>query len=326
LYSLRADSLIALLQGRLDDAASVTDNLLTEANRADSGLLGEQFALTVLTRFALYRGTPQAALDLLPPSIEASGVTEELSLASARCLLLSAAGSFAEARGLLQQILGYGDETSTALDSEAPAVCLVYLLEAALLLQETRFVAILIDRLKPTASAPVCAVALTSAARHLGAGKALLGEWEAARAYYRQALDAAGRVFFRPEIALIHLQLGELLLKHFGDERSAALAHLDFATTEFESMRMTPALNQALRLRGRRRVSVAPEVRLPNDLTAREAEVLRLVAAGKSNPQIAAELVISVNTVQRHVSNILSKTAVSNRTEAASFAHAHNLV
>jgi NarL family two-component system response regulator LiaR len=55
-------------------------------------------------------------------------------------------------------------------------------------------------------------------------------------------------------------------------------------------------------------------------------EVLRLVAAGKSNPQIADELVISLNTVQRHVSNILGKTGVSNRTEAASYAHTRNLV
>src|SRR5262249_45760131 len=47
---------------------------------------------------------------------------------------------------------------------------------------------------------------------------------------------------------------------------------------------------------------------LPDGLSPREAEVLRLVAAGKSNPQIAEALVISLNTVQRHVSNMLAKT------------------
>ena len=52
-------------------------------------------------------------------------------------------------------------------------------------------------------------------------------------------------------------------------------------------------------------------------LSPREREVLRLIAAGKSNPQIAQELVISLNTVQRHVSNILAKTGAANRTEAA---------
>jgi DNA-binding NarL/FixJ family response regulator len=63
----------------------------------------------------------------------------------------------------------------------------------------------------------------------------------------------------------------------------------------------------------------------PSGLSAREVEVLRLIAAGKSNPQIADELVISLNTVQRHVSNILAKTGLANRAEAASFATRHGL-
>jgi DNA-binding CsgD family transcriptional regulator len=58
----------------------------------------------------------------------------------------------------------------------------------------------------------------------------------------------------------------------------------------------------------------------PDGLSQREVEVLRLIAAGKSNPQIADELVISINTVQRHVSNILGKTGLANRTEAAGYA------
>jgi DNA-binding CsgD family transcriptional regulator/pimeloyl-ACP methyl ester carboxylesterase len=63
----------------------------------------------------------------------------------------------------------------------------------------------------------------------------------------------------------------------------------------------------------------------PDGLSAREIEVLQLVAAGRSNPQIADELVISLNTVQRHVSNILAKTGLANRTEAASYATRHGL-
>jgi LuxR family maltose regulon positive regulatory protein len=55
-------------------------------------------------------------------------------------------------------------------------------------------------------------------------------------------------------------------------------------------------------------------------LSQREIEVLRLVAAGKSNPQIAQARVISLNTVQRHVSNILTKTGAANRTELAGYA------
>ena len=64
----------------------------------------------------------------------------------------------------------------------------------------------------------------------------------------------------------------------------------------------------------------------PGGLSQREVEVLRLVAAGKSNPQIAGELVISLNTVQRHVSNILGKTGLANRTEAAIYARDRGLL
>jgi DNA-binding CsgD family transcriptional regulator len=64
----------------------------------------------------------------------------------------------------------------------------------------------------------------------------------------------------------------------------------------------------------------------PDGLSEREVEVLRLVAAGKSNAQIADELVISVNTVQRHVGNILNKTGLTNRTQAASYAHGAGIV
>jgi DNA-binding NarL/FixJ family response regulator len=56
-------------------------------------------------------------------------------------------------------------------------------------------------------------------------------------------------------------------------------------------------------------------------LTAREGEVLRLVAAGRSNRDIAAELFISPKTVTVHVSNILAKLNATSRTEAAAIAH-----
>jgi DNA-binding NarL/FixJ family response regulator len=58
----------------------------------------------------------------------------------------------------------------------------------------------------------------------------------------------------------------------------------------------------------------------PANLSEREAQVLRLLAMGRSNAQIARELYISANTVASHVKNILSKTRASNRAEAAAFA------
>jgi DNA-binding CsgD family transcriptional regulator/tetratricopeptide (TPR) repeat protein len=60
--------------------------------------------------------------------------------------------------------------------------------------------------------------------------------------------------------------------------------------------------------------------RLPDDLTPREVEVLRLIAAGRSNKDIATALFISLNTVATHVRSILNKTHTANRTEAAAYA------
>ncbi len=74
------------------------------------------------------------------------------------------------------------------------------------------------------------------------------------------------------------------------------------------------ALRSAAAGSGKGIVEAVPQY--PAGLSEREAEVLRLIASGKSNQQIADELVISVNTVIRHVSNIFAKTGAANRTEA----------
>lgn len=64
----------------------------------------------------------------------------------------------------------------------------------------------------------------------------------------------------------------------------------------------------------------------PHRLTPRESQVLRLVAAGKSNREIASALVISERTVDRHVSNIFAKLDVSSRAAATAYAYRHQLV
>jgi DNA-binding NarL/FixJ family response regulator len=61
-------------------------------------------------------------------------------------------------------------------------------------------------------------------------------------------------------------------------------------------------------------------------LSRRELEVLRLIAAGKSNRDIAAVLVISEHTVARHVHNIFTKLDVSSRAAATAFAFEHDVV
>jgi DNA-binding NarL/FixJ family response regulator len=69
----------------------------------------------------------------------------------------------------------------------------------------------------------------------------------------------------------------------------------------------------------------AGEAAAPDSLTARELDVLRLIAEGRSNQEIADALVISIHTVTNHVKSILSKTGAANRTEAAAYAHRHRI-
>ena len=103
-------------------------------------------------------------------------------------------------------------------------------------------------------------------------------------------------------------------------EACRAVGDADTATLELDAARETFE-----------RLGAAPDVaRLGPDethgLTARELQVLRLVAIGRSNREIAAALVISEHTVARHVQNLFAKLGVSSRTEAGAFAFTRGLV
>jgi len=68
------------------------------------------------------------------------------------------------------------------------------------------------------------------------------------------------------------------------------------------------------------------DVPLPSGLTEREAQVLRMVAGGRTNNEVAAELVLSIRTVERHIGNIYSKIGARGRADATVFALTHGLV
>jgi DNA-binding NarL/FixJ family response regulator len=118
------------------------------------------------------------------------------------------------------------------------------------------------------------------------------------------------------EVARSQVLVGRAL-RLLGDEESA-VADLTAARKAFADLGAAPAEREAAALLG--------ETPAPGGLSPREVEVLRLVAAGKSNPEIAAELVLSEKTVARHLSNIFTKLGVGSRTSAAAFAYEHHLV
>jgi DNA-binding NarL/FixJ family response regulator len=104
-----------------------------------------------------------------------------------------------------------------------------------------------------------------------------------------------------------------------GDEEAAAM-ELDAARDMFEQLGATPDLAQLDALTGRRAAAGA------HGLTTRELEVLRLLAAGKTNRAIASELVLAEKTVDRHVSNLYAKLGVSSRAAATAYAYRHRLL
>jgi DNA-binding NarL/FixJ family response regulator len=73
-----------------------------------------------------------------------------------------------------------------------------------------------------------------------------------------------------------------------------------------------------------REVEATRQTRRPDDLTAREVEVLRLVARGLTNQQVAVELVLSERTVHAHLRSMYRKLEVSSRTAATRYAPAHD--
>ena len=115
-----------------------------------------------------------------------------------------------------------------------------------------------------------------------------------------------------------------------GDGDGAA-ARLTRAAELAARLGAQPLLQQITRLARRARIDIPPAAGragpvAPFGLTAREMEVLRLVAAGRSNQQIAGELFISPKTASVHVSNILGKLGVASRVEAAATAHRLHLL
>ena len=152
-----------------------------------------------------------------------------------------------------------------------------------------------------------------SAAHARGAVALARGEAQTALTALRQA-ERTWRELEAPyESARVRALVG-LACRALGDVDTAEL-ELEAARETFERLGAGPDLAHLGDARPER-----------HGLTDRELEVLRLVAAGKSNREIAAALVISEHTVARHVQNIFGKLDVSSRTAAGAFAFEHRLV
>jgi DNA-binding CsgD family transcriptional regulator len=154
-------------------------------------------------------------------------------------------------------------------------------------------------------------------ARARGAVELAAGDPAAALAPLRDAWETWQELEAPYEVARSRALLG-LACQALGDGDAAEL-DLEAARAAFAELGAAPDL-------ARLDETTGDAVRDAHGLTARELEVLRLVAAGRTNREIAASLVISEHTVARHVQNIFGKLRLSSRTAATAFAFEHDLV
>ena len=156
------------------------------------------------------------------------------------------------------------------------------------------------------------------AAHARGAIELAEGDAHAALGSLRVAFEAWQQIEAPYAAARVRVLIG-LACRALGDDDGGGL-ELEAARAVFEQLGAAPDLARLDSLtRG------APSGR-PHGLTRRELQVLRLVAAGKTNKAIAAELFLSEKTIDRHVSNILTKLDVPSRAAATAHAYQHELI
>jgi DNA-binding CsgD family transcriptional regulator/tetratricopeptide (TPR) repeat protein len=157
-----------------------------------------------------------------------------------------------------------------------------------------------------------------AADRYLGMLAATLGDAEGAAGHFEAALHLNREMGASTWLAHTAYEYGRLLVGRGDPERGAQLL------TEAAGLAETVGIPTLLaRVRALAPASGPP---LPDGLSGRELDVLRLVADGRSNREIGAALFISEHTAAAHMRSILRKTACANRTEATAYAYRRGLV
>ncbi len=277
---LRNEAVFLTLDGRLEEAVALGEQMAGQAEEQGTPTVGRSWAVSS-TGYALVQlGRAGEMLQASSEHAQLAGLEGDWgpSTRVRMALVLASLGRRNEAKAELAEFLARPD-----IGARTPWV-LLYLLEAALLLEDPEASRLLAERCAGWAGLSLSRVSLVCPARLLGGTAALLGDRDRARAYYRQALELAGKIRCRPEIALTRLQLAELLLEEAASYQGSAvsppltpagedrggliadkltadssmadrlkaegLAHLDFAIAEFREMKMQPALERALKHKG----------------------------------------------------------------------------
>jgi DNA-binding CsgD family transcriptional regulator/KaiC/GvpD/RAD55 family RecA-like ATPase len=211
-------------------------------------------------------------------------------------------------------------------EGELFLTCLVYMIEACVALNEIDRAAALYQRLVPYSGQMLphaTAVNHGPADMYLGMMSSMMNNLVEAQQLFAKATELCEKSapnMWQPHIMFRHAQV--LKRHNFSGGRARFDELIDQARTTAKFMGMVNLLTKLEKLEGD---STTKNGGKDGGLTPRELEVLQLIALGKSNKLIAAELNRSLPTIATHVRAILSKTHTANRTEAAAFAADHDL-
>jgi DNA-binding CsgD family transcriptional regulator len=224
---------------------------------------------------------------------------------------------------------------------------MAFLTEVCAALDDARRAAVLYQLLLPYADQHILGSSAGpswgATARYLGLLAGLLRRWEAAARHFEAALHVHAGIEARPWLARTQYDYAGLLLaRGRRGDRARADDLLNQALAAAQQIGMPRLAGQVRDLMDRhgrvpdgerawpadaRAADEAGRVAAyPDDLTERQVEILRLLAEGRSNREIAAALSLSVRTVEHHVAHIYAKIGASGRVAAAAYALRHGLM
>jgi len=241
--SMLNDAIMAIWDGRLEEAVEIRRRILARAQ--ELGIL--EFAgvwTSWLLPARVHLGDAGRALE---SNLQGSRNFPQ-NIAGDMVILycLAHLGRYGEVAEMLERLVIARPAIGSTEDEMSVWVDIISL-EAAVLAGHRQAAELLLPRLAGSSCVTSGLLFITCVSRHMGAAAALLGRPDEARTYYQKAIKDCTEMRFRPELALTRLQLAELLLEHYPDEKKEALEHLDFAIKEFQDMKMQPSLERALR-------------------------------------------------------------------------------
>ena len=231
------------MEGHLEGATSVANNMRISGKEAGAEAFANLLASFADTRARIYLGV---SFENLEQELHETEGMRPGEMEPRLCLVKAHQGHKEEAAKILEKNVVNRPSIGTSEDETLTWVDTLYL-EASVLSGHLRAAELLLNRLSGNGLCTTGHEHTTCIPRHLGGACALLERYDEARKYYDEAIKVCTDMRFRPEMALTRLQMAELLLEHYPDEKKEALEHLDFAIKEFTEMKMQPSLERALR-------------------------------------------------------------------------------